>query len=86
MTDHRHYTSKFPAPDDDRVIDVENWEKNDEIDPEKNGDFDANLIALIEFHPWIYDKKAQKTQDKESMEAGWLGIAQSLNSTGILFI
>lgn len=88
MSDHKNYTSKFPLPDDE-VINVENWEKNNENSKENDSagdsEFDRNLIALIEFHPWIYDKNAQKKLDKDSMDAGWLAIAQSLNSTGILY-
>lgn len=80
MTDHRDYHLRNEFNDSD-VIDAENYELGN--DKENNVDFDKNLIALIKFQPWIYDKKEQEKQDEDSMAEGWQAIADSLESTGM---
>lgn len=62
MSDHKDYFKKNSSNDSQRTSrEIVETEDNCTGEEKENAsDFDKNLIALIEFQPWIYDKNKQK--------------------------
>lgn len=77
MVDHEHYSLKNSTPLKIALV------EDDTQDKENNHNFDKNLISLLEFNTWVYDKEMRKDLDEESIYTGWKAIADALHSTGI---